>query len=264
MLSHTLMLPRSTSDTKVGDRLSLLKNISEAMVPGTLSAVIMPFLVTKFGVGPLAQSNWFRFMLVLSILAIPGALLEYYFTTERIESSQKKEESRPFSLQLRDCLRDKAWLIVIVLFILKSIEGQLANGSMLYYANWVLANSVNEGASKQATLNVVGQFPMGPGILMLMPLVRKYGKLNLMKYGYLIAFVCSVIMFVFREDLWIVVAALFIKSFGSLPAYLSMSLLSDIIDGFEKRYGYRCDTLSVQTGLPACVRSLYSEGVIPH
>ena len=245
-LSHTLMLPRSTGNTGIRDKLSLFKNVSEAMIPGTLSAVIMPFLITRFGVGRLAQNNWFRFMMILSILAIPGTLMEYYFTRERVDSNSREDKSgRSFSVQLKDCLNDKSWMILVLLFIIKSVEGQLANGSMIYYSNWVLANSVSEGASKQAILNVVGQFPMGPGILLLMPLVKKFGKLNLMKYGYLVAFICSIIMFVCRENLWIVVGALFLKSFGALPAYLSMSLLSDIIDRFEKKYGYRCDTLSV-------------------
>ena len=245
-LSHTLMLPRSTADTSARDRLSLFKNVSEAMIPGTLSAVIMPFLISRFGVGRLAQSNWFRFMLVISVLALPGCLLEYYFTRERVDSGKAEDRSgRPFPVQARDCLKDEAWRIVIILFIIKAVESYLSNGSMIYYSNWVLANSVAEGASKQFLLNVVGQFPMGFGILLLMPLVKKYGKLNLMKIGYLVSLVSCLVMFIFRENQWIVTGALFVKSFGSLPGYLSMSLLSDIIDGFEEKFGYRCDTFSV-------------------
>ncbi|MBR4470561.1 MAG: MFS transporter [Erysipelotrichaceae bacterium] len=244
LLSHTLMLPRSTRDHKSRDSLSLVKNVSEAMIPGTLSAVIMPLLVRHFGVGPLAQSNWFRFMSLLSIMAIPGTLLEYFFSRERV-SEEKKKDPIPFFSQLKDCLKYDKWILIILIFVIKTIDGHLANSSMIYYSNWVLSNSVETGATRQVLLNVIGQFPLGPGILVLMPLVKKYGKTNLMKYGYLLAALGSAIVFFSGNDMRIVLAGLFIKSIGSITGYLSMSLLSDVLDGFEKKFGYRCDTFSI-------------------
>ena len=78
-LSHQMLLPSTTRESEVRDKLSLLKNVSEAMIPGMLSAVIMPLLITKMGVGELARSNWFRFMTALSCLALPACILEYFF-----------------------------------------------------------------------------------------------------------------------------------------------------------------------------------------
>ena len=51
ILSHSMMIPRSSRDSKERDKLTLFKNVSEGMIPGTLSAVIMPFIIRAIGVG---------------------------------------------------------------------------------------------------------------------------------------------------------------------------------------------------------------------
>ena len=243
-LSHALLLPRSTRDVRERDQLSLLKNVSEAMIPGTLSAVIMPLLIRRFGVGPLAQSNWFQFMLMVSILALPGSLFEYFFTRERVRD-EKKKETYSFSKQFRDCIQDKRWLLVILLFAIKTLEGYIVNGSQIYYCNWVLSDSVAGGTSKQVLFNVIGQAPLGPGIFIMMPLIKKIGKERAMKIGYLVAAAGSLFAYLNPGNFHMVLAGIFVKSIGSIPGFLSMSLLSDIIDEFEKKNGYRCDTFSI-------------------
>lgn len=87
-MSHTLMVPLSTRNTKQRDTLALVQNAGMNMLPGTLSAAIMPFLVAKFGVGISAQGNWMSFMSILSILALPATLVEYFFTKERITEEE--------------------------------------------------------------------------------------------------------------------------------------------------------------------------------
>ena len=56
-MSHTLMVPLSTRNTKQRDTLALVQNAGMNMLPGMLSAVIMPFLVAKFGVGIEARAT---------------------------------------------------------------------------------------------------------------------------------------------------------------------------------------------------------------
>lgn len=244
LLAHTLMLPRSTRNSGKRDTLALVKNVAEGMIPGTLSAVIMPLLVRHFGVGEMARSNWFSFMLVLSVMAIPGTLLEYYFTRERVEE-EKQEESVGFRKQLKDCLHYQKWLIVMALFVIRTIDSHISGSSLIYFSNWVMADSVAQGATKQVLLNVIGQFPMGIGILGLMPMVKKYGKYKVMKTGFLIACLGAAVAFIGSPNMTVVLSGLFIKSIGAIVGYLSMSLLSDVIDEFEKDHGYRCDTFSI-------------------
>lgn len=239
-LAHNMMLPRSSRNSKSRDKLTLFKNVAEAMIPGTLSAVIMPFVVSRIGVGNMAQSNWFRFMLMLSIIAIPAALIEYYFTKERVN---EQKESVAFFDQFKKSLHHKEWIIVIALIGLKMIESAFMSNSMIYYCNWVIGDSVQHGARYQALLNVIGQFPLGIGVFVMWPLIKKYGKYNVMKIGFVVAIIGSVIVFFNPNNFYIVLVGMFIRSIGSIPSMMSVALMSDVIDKVEAKEGYRFDAL---------------------
>ena len=239
-LAHQMMIPRSSRKSEERDKLTLFKNVSEAMIPGTLSAVIMPLLIAKIGVGIDAQSNWFRFMLILSIIAIPAAAIEYYFTKERINDSK---ESISFLKQFKQSLHYKEWVIVISLFALRMIESAFMNNTTIYYCNWVISNSVETGARYQVLLNVIGQFPLGIGVFILWPIIKKYGKFNAMKIGYFIAIIGSLIVYFNPHNFILILIGMFIRSVGTIPSMMSISLMSDVIDMIEEKQGYRFDSL---------------------
>lgn len=58
-------------------------------------------------------------------------------------------------------------MMILFTLILHLCNGLTAS-SMLYYCNWVLGNSVESSATKQILANVVGQAPMGYGIVILL------------------------------------------------------------------------------------------------
>ncbi len=240
ILSHSMMIPRSSRNSEERDRLTLFKNISEAMIPGTLSAVIMPFIIRAIGVGETAKDSWFMFMLGLSIIALPAALIEYFYTKERVT---EKNKSLSIFSQLKESLKYKEWLIVIALIGLKYLESSFMTSTMIYYCNWVLADSVANGARAQALFNVIGQFPLGIGVFLLWPLIRKFGKYRVMKAGFLIAMLGNTIVFMNPQDLIPVLIGMFIRSIGSIPSMMSVALMSDVLDKTEAQSGYRFDAL---------------------
>ena len=173
ILSHSMMLPRSTRDSASRDKLTLFKTVSESMIPGTLSAVIMPFIIRAIGVGNGAQEKWFRFMLILSIIAVPAALIEYYFTIERTEDTNR--ENITLLQQLKESFRYRKWVMIIILISLKALESAFLSNTMIYYCNWVIGNSIDSGAHYQALLNVIGQGPLGIGAFLMASLLKRSG-----------------------------------------------------------------------------------------
>ena len=235
-----MLLPRASRKTEERDKLSLFKNVSEGMIPGTLSAVLMPFIIRGIGVGADAQNRWFQFMLVLSIIAVPAALIEYYFTKERINDSK---ESSSILRQLKESFLYREWVVVILLIALRQLDSCFMSSSMIYYSNWVLGNSVKSGANFQALLNVIGQFPLGIGTFLLWPIVKKYGKYNTMKAGFLLGMIGSLIVLLSPNSFILVLIGMFIKSVGSVPTTMSISLLSDVMNRIERKTGNRYDSL---------------------
>lgn len=247
-LSHSMLVPLSTRNVRQRDSLSMMTSMATSMIPGMLATVIMPLLVRRIGVGSGAYGSWLTVMSVLSILAIPAALLEYCFTrervTEEIESSTGKNPQASFKAQLHACLHDRWWVLILLFSGCIHLSTAISHGSMLYYCNWVLADSVDQGAAKQILVNVIGQAPLGFGIALLWPLVRKFGKRPVALVGFAIASAGSLLVFLAADRMGLVLAGLLIRSLGALPTYTMMAFLAQTLDHVEKTSGFRPDGFS--------------------
>lgn len=245
-LSHSLMVPLSTRDTKQRDSLAMLTSTGTAMIPGMLVTIVMPLLVKSIGVGSGAQGMWITVMGILSVIALPGTLMEYYFTRERVTSQlpDEKGAEASFGKQISACFRDKYWLMAIAFTLTCQLCSALTANSMLYYCNWVLGNSIDSGATRQILVNAIGQAPLGFGVVILWPLVRKFGKRKVSVLGFMIAAMGSLIVLIARDNLVVVLAALFIKSTGALPTYVMSAVLAEALDHVEQRNGFRVDGFS--------------------
>lgn len=246
-LSHSMMVPLSTRDTRQRDSLAMATSTATSMIPGALSMVIMPLLVRHLGVGASAHSSWLTVMSCLSVVALPATLIEYYFTYERVTAGQAPEDRKEqvsFARQVKACLQDRYWVMIIAFTFLSHLATNLSHSSMLYYCNWVLESSIAEGAGKQIFLNVVGQGPMGYGIVILWPLVRKFGKQRVTIVGFSIAAVSSMVVLLSPNNFIVLLVALMVKSFGSLPSFVMVSYLAEALDHIELTNGFRADGFS--------------------
>ena len=108
-MSHGLMVPLSTRDSTARGGLSVFNQITTIMMSGILVALIFPMLIMPM-IGA-DKSKWILLMSVLSILALPLTLLEYFFTKERIteevERSGQEQEKASFREQMKLLFTDK-------------------------------------------------------------------------------------------------------------------------------------------------------------
>ncbi|MGN1022718.1 MAG: MFS transporter [Lachnospiraceae bacterium] len=254
-MSHTLMVPLSTRNTRQRDELALLNTMGTSMIPGALAAVIMPYVIAKIGVGSGARSNWMSVMSIVSILAIPAVLVEYYFTKERLteesidETGKNSMEVVSWLDQAKACCKDKYWVKVMVIWGLFQIMTYLSQNVTIYFCNWVLGSSVTQGATIQMLINVIGKIPMGPGMLLLWPIVKRFGKRRVFLVGFLIAAVGDVIVLFGAANLSIVLVGMFINSIGCIPTFIMAAILAEAMDHVEYESGFRVDgfTVSVNT-----------------
>ncbi len=247
-LSHAMMVPLSTRNTKQRDCLAMMTSMGTSMIPGMLSTVLMPLLIRWIGVGSGAYDSWLIVMSILSIIAIPATLLEYYFTWERVteenKSSAEEAVQVSFKEQIRACLGNRWWVMIILFTACIHLSTAISHGSMLYYSNWVLARSVDSGAPKQILVNAIGQAPLGFGIALLWPLVRKYGKRPVALVGFTVAAAGSLMVFFAGDNIIPVLIGLVIRSTGSLPTYTMMALLAEALDNIEESQRFRPDGFS--------------------
>ena len=242
-MSHNLMVPLSTRNTEQRGGLSVFNNISNIMITGILVALIFPMLVLPaLGVN---QKSWAIVMSVLSILALPLTLTEYYFTRERVTEEMQDSAPQPVSMrrQLQVLVTDTFWVAIVVYFLVYTLCSGFKNLSLVYFCNYVLG-TYNDGIT-QTLVSALGGIPMGIGIFVVWPLAKKFGKRNVTAAGFFIYAAGSAICLINLRSMPVVLVGQFIKNIGGLPcSYVFMALFADVLDHIEWKCGFRCDGLS--------------------
>ncbi len=240
-MSHGLMVPLSTRDSTARGGLSVFNQITTIMMSGILVALVFPMVIMPMiGVD---KSKWITLMSILSIVALPLTLLEYFFTKERITEEKGKtdeQEQLPFGEQMKILFTDRYMLIIYGYFLVTTIGMTIKNIGLVYYCNYVLG-TYNDGVT-QMMVSVIGGIPMGIGIFAVWPLAKKFGKRNVTMVGCALISIGSLICWLFPHTMWIVLVGQFIKNMGGLPgSYVFMALFADCLDHMEWKSDLRID-----------------------
>ena len=278
---HAALVNLSTRNS--GDR-SLLATISNATALAAmgLSSMILPFVLdllfvyqtTNLPEGAVAQEggkyytldgvtlydaqasydHWKIFVIALIIITFVGALIEYFFTRERVTEEGgegEKKAALPIGEQAKICFSDKFWIIMMIFFFLYQFGGMIKNVSQNYFCTSMFADAsgnytVAYGGTLQGTLSIIGAIPTAIGMVVALPLANKIGKGKAILCGAVLATAGGVLGMLFPQNFIIVVISFVIKALGSTPAmYLSLALLADILDHQEALHGNRTDGLSM-------------------
>ena len=260
--AHSSMVALSTRDSNSRGMLATLSNASGVAAVGVGANILIPILLQRFlfleknGVIDTARSyaHWRVMMLVLCLITGSGILLEYYFTRERITEENVKleiqEKKIPMQQQVKACMSNGYWWIIILYFLLFQLGGLVKNGSMSYYCRWMFSNVASEADAGVAmgTLGLIGGVPTAIGMLLAWPIAGKLGKQRSVTIGLAISVAGGLISFLDVHNIVIVCAGIVLKGIGSIPAmYVTLALLSDVLDHMEAQNGFRSDgfTMSV-------------------
>ena len=238
------MVPLSTRNTQERGSLSVFNQIATIMMSGILVALVFPMVIMPMiGVD---KGKWITLMSVLSILALPLTLLEYYFTRERVteEAQNAGEPTVSFGAQLKAIFTDKYMLLIYAYFLIYTTGSTIKNISLVYFCNYVLG-TYNDGVT-QTMISVIGGIPMGIGIFAVWPLAKKFGKRNVTAAGFVLYAIGSAICTLFPTNMTVMLVGQFIKNIGGLPcAYVFMALFADVLDHVEWKSGFRCDGIAM-------------------
>ena len=247
-MSHTLMVPLSTSNVKQRDALSLFTNMGVNMLPGVIVSLLFPMILMP--VLGYSYQKWLTAMIVLASIALPFTVLEYFFTRERVTEaavSAGETETVTFKEQLRICFGSRYWVLMILFMFMYQLMANIMTISLPYFCNWVLG-SYNDGTT-QTFLSAVGKAPLGFGVFLLWPLVRKFGKRKVMITGFLLAAIAEAICWAGSHNMTVMLAGSFFYAIGFLPSYVYSALMADTLDYVEYKEKVRVDgfTASVFT-----------------
>ena len=239
-MSHNLMVPLSTRGGTARGGLSVFNQITTIMMSGILVALVFPMVIMP-AVG-VDKGKWINLMCILSIVALPLTLLEYFFTKERVteEKADEADNGLRFGDQIKLLFTDKYMVLMYVYFFVYTVGTTLKNLGLVYYCNYVLG-TYNDGIT-QMMVSVIGGIPMGIGIFAVWPLAKKFGKRNVTMVGFLLYASGSLLCWIFPHSLVMVLIGQVIKNIGGLPcAYVFMALFADCLDHLEWKTDLRID-----------------------
>lgn len=254
-MSHGLMCPLSTRNTIQRGQLSVFNQITTIMMSGIIVALIFPMVIMPI-IGVNIQM-WILVMSILSVVALPLTLLEYYFTKERVteEQAELEEKKVPFLKQLKIIFSDKYMIIMYIYFFVTTLAAAMKNIGLVYYCNYVLG-TYNDGIT-QTLVSVIGGLPMGIGIFAVWPLAKKFGKKNVTVVGLCLIALGSAICWMFPTNMPMFLVGQFIKNCGGLPgSYIFMALFADGLDHLEWKSGVRCD------GVPMSIYNIIAVTIV--
>lgn len=260
--AHSSLVALSTRNSNHRGMLATFSNASGVAAVGIGASILVPILLQSYlfvetdGVidSNASYRHWQTVMIALCVVTFLAILVEYFFTRERITEENRKlnikEERLPMKQQIKACVSEKYWWIMILYFLLFQFGGLVKNGSMSFYCRWMFDGVTTEAAAGglMGTIGLIGGIPTAVGMVLAWPIANKLGKQRAVTYGLIVSVIGGLVSFIDVHNFVIVCIGMIFKGVGSIPAmYVTLALLSDVLDHLEAKNGFRSDgfTMSV-------------------
>ena len=279
LMPTELAAPLSTRNIKQRSNLSMGFTITRNIGTGLVSILFPTILsaVCRATNGDNAK-GYFMCMAMICCIAVPLMFIQYFYIRERITEENRKTESlmkeagvdnkdaKTLSMweQFKVAVKDKYWVILMLLFIFYELLGNIRNISLVYYTGWVVqGNAYGEFASIQAKFQMIAMSPMGPGLVMLLPLLKKWGRRKCIWVGASLTIVGSVIAMLNAGNGMMIYAGTALAAIGNIAfSYTIVTYLGDVIDHVEWKSGKRVEGISGGIrGITTCVGVGVSQGI---
>ena len=248
----------STRDPKEKQQLTFIRKMSWTLISGIIigmlvGSVAIPFWLEK------DINGYAQLMIILSVVAIPLVLMEYYFTRERIiedvAETTGNENNIPLKEQFKALFTNKYWVILTVLVLLQGIVDNFKGGNVQYfYIKFMLGGA--ENGFMYTIYQIVTGVPLGIGAFSIYPIAKKIGIKNMTIIGYSLVLIGSVIGWMFPDQLVPAMVGGFLRNMGWLPnAYIFATLMCYAFDSIEYKSKLRLEGL-LGIGIVTAIMSL--------
>ena len=259
-MSKELTPALSTRNVQQRKNLATAAEITRNVGTGIVS-ILFPMILS--GVCAAMNGNdaqgYLLTMSLMSCIAIPLTFIQYFFTRERVTEERRGEvgltdeaarveaehtlvkPEATLTEQLKVCIRDKYWIIFVLTVFAFNILSNMRNISLIYYCG----NQYGARAAIQATFQMIALSPMGPGIALVLPMVKKLGRTKTIWMGSVLTVIGSVFAYAMAGNRMYIMIGTALAAIGNIAfSYLIMSYMGDVIDHVEWKSGTRCDGLT--------------------
>lgn len=270
-MAYEMSAALSTRNVKQRSGNSMAGQITKNIGTGIVS-ILFPTILTGVcnALGQNMKAGYLATMAAMCCLAVPLTFVQYFFTRERVTEERRNQfeegqeaavtREASFGTQLQACLHDKYWIMLIVMILLYQVFNAMKTVSQVYYAGWVVhGNHYGEYAAIQARFSMISMAPVGPMLLVIVPLIRKAGRRRMIIIGSAVSVFGAGLAFFNAGSTLPVYVGTGLSAVGAMSyVYSMMTFVGDAIDHVEYSQRVRADGMTA--ALVGFVHSL-SNGV---
>lgn len=259
-MSKELAPALSTRNVNQRKNLSLAAQIVGNVGTDLVSILFPMILAAICGMTATTAQGYLLSMSIIACLSVATTFVQYFYTRERVTEERRnqrgvrEQDARKLELhreagmweQLGACLKSKYWILFVILILLTNILANLRNISLIYYSGWVVnGNAYGRVAAIQAKFQMIALSPMGPGILLMLPLTKKIGRTKTIWTTAVLTIVGSLFAFLNVGSGTMIYAGTALAAIGNISfSYMNMTFMGDVIDQVEWKTGVRTDGLT--------------------
>lgn len=259
-MSKELMPAVSTRNVNQRKNLSMAAQIVGNVGTGLVSILFPMILAAVCGMTATTAQGYLLSMSIMACIAVATTFVQYFYTRERVTEERRNQrgvdEKDAAKLdvhkeagmweQFRACLKSKYWILILLIVLIFNICGNLRNISLIYYSGWVVnGNAYGRVAAIQAKFQMIALSPMGPGILLMLPLTKKFGRTKTIWTTSVLTIAGSILAFVSMGKGTMIYAGTALAAIGNISfSYMIMTFMGDVIDQVEWKTGVRADGLT--------------------
>lgn len=244
----------------------ITKNVGTGLV-----SILFPMILSGICVAANGDNakGYLLTMSVFACISVPLTFVQYFYTRERVTEERRSHsavlseantaagsnsesdkkvfvEEATLLEQLKACITDKYWLLFMLLVLAFNLAGNLRNISLVYYSGWVVrGNAYGEFAAIQAKFQMIALSPMGPGILLMLPLTKRWGRRKTIWVTSTLTIIGSIVAYLGAGSGTMIYAGTALAAIGNISfSYMLMSYMGDVIDHVEWKKGVRSDGLT--------------------
>lgn len=244
-------------------KLKFIRQLSWTLVSGIIIGMLVSMVVLPMWLEH-DINGYPTLMIILSLIAIPLLLMEYFYTKERVIEDvantvgMEKENNVPLRDQIKALLTNKYYVIFMILMTVSGIVDNFKGGNVQYfYIKFMLGGETNW--SMYTIYQVVTGIPLGLGAIAIYPLAKKFGIRNVSMVGYSLVLLGSVMGWMFPTNLPVALAAGFLRQTGMIPnCYIFATLLCYAFDSVEFKSGLRLEGLMGTAIIAAIQAAIYA------
>lgn len=255
-MSYELSAALSTRNFKQRKNNSMAGQITKNIGTGLISILFPTILTAISGMVGNTRTGYLVCMAVMCCVAVPLTFLQYFYTRERITEERRnqygvdgntvqevKVKEASFMTQFKACIKDKYWIMLVILIMLYQVFNAMRSVAQVYYSGWVVnGNAYGEYAAIQAKFTMIALSPMGPGLALLLPMFKKFGRTKVIIVGSVFAMMGALAAFVNMGNTGAIYGGTAIYSIGSMAIIYSLfTFVGDCIDHVEYSQGIRVE-----------------------